>query len=70
MISQDSLLYDAVMRLMDQVEQVDRKVSALLSAAGTGDTPAGSAAGGGRADGRPERQLCGRNMASMSSVRS
>jgi hypothetical protein len=42
-ISQDSLVYDAVMRLMDQVEQVDRKVSRLLSAAGAGPPPAPSA---------------------------
>ena len=39
MISQDSLVYDAVMRLMDQVEQVDRKVTRLLSAAGLAETP-------------------------------
>jgi hypothetical protein len=35
-ISQDSAVYDAVMRLMDQVEKVDRKVTRLLSAAGVG----------------------------------
>lgn len=39
MISQDSLVYDAVMRLMDQVEQVDKKVTRLLSAAGIEDAP-------------------------------
>ena len=39
MISQDSLVYDAVMRLMDQVEQVDKKVTRLLSAAGIEDVP-------------------------------
>jgi hypothetical protein len=33
-ISDESNVYDAVMRLMDQVEQVDRKVTCLMSAAG------------------------------------
>jgi hypothetical protein len=33
-ISDESNVYDAVMRLMDQVQQVDRKVSSLMSAAG------------------------------------
>ena len=51
MISQDSLVYDAVMRLMDQVEQVDRKVTRLLSAAGIQDAPAVLTADG-RPDGR------------------
>ena len=41
MISQGSLVYDAVMRLMDQVEQVDKKVTRLLSAAGIEEAPAG-----------------------------
>jgi hypothetical protein len=50
MISQDSLVYDAVMRLMDQVEQVDKKVSRLLSAAGIEPAPAGLTEGG-RPDG-------------------
>ena len=45
MISQDSLVYDAVMRLMDQVEQVDKNVKRLLSAAGIEDAPAGLTAG-------------------------
>jgi len=40
-ISQDSSVYDAVMRLMDQVESLDRKVTRLLSAAGTEEAPAG-----------------------------
>jgi hypothetical protein len=34
MISESSLVYDAVMRLMDQVEAVDKKVARLMSAAG------------------------------------
>ena len=34
MISDESNVYDAVMRLMDQVELVDKKVTRLLSAAG------------------------------------
>jgi len=50
MISQDSLVYDAVMRLMDQVEAVDRKVTRLLSAAGIEEAPAGPMKGG-RPDG-------------------
>jgi hypothetical protein len=45
MISQDSLVYDAVMRLMDQLEAVDAKVSRLLSAAGIEDAPGGAGMG-------------------------
>ena len=34
MISQDSVVYDTLLEVMDQVAHLDRKVSALLSAAG------------------------------------
>jgi len=40
----DTLIYDTLLEVMDQVEQLDRKVSRLLSAAGI--EPAG--------DGDPE----------------
>jgi hypothetical protein len=40
-LPQDGLIYDAVMRLMDQVEAVDKKVSRLLSAAGIEEASAG-----------------------------
>lgn len=45
MISQESLVYDAVLRLMDQVEALDGKVSRLLSAAGIEAGPPGEPAG-------------------------
>jgi hypothetical protein len=37
----DTLIYDTLMEVMDQVERLDKKVTRLLSAAGIEDAPAG-----------------------------
>jgi len=46
MISQDSLVYDTLLEVMDLVAAVGKKVDRLLSAAGIEDAPAGLAEGG------------------------
>ena len=44
----ETLIYDTLMEVMDQVEKLDRKVTRLLSAAGLEDASVLAA------DGRPE----------------
>ena len=42
----DTLIYDTLMEVMDQVERLDKKVTRLLSAAGIEEAPAGLKEGG------------------------